>query len=145
MPMGGESMHRTDRLLEKILFGFDLNWFYLRLDLASGRISDFPEDSSIEIHFVSPKSCSLSLECTDNKWRCNTLDWPASARQPNFAGDAILELGIPLEILGVHGSEDVSFFILMLENRKEMDRFPTTDFLTIHTNPQRLDELDWVV
>jgi hypothetical protein len=145
IPMGGESMHRTDRLLEKVFFGFDRSHFYLRLDLFPGRISNFPENDSIEIHFASPNCCSLRLDCVDNIWRCKTLNWLASENQPDFAGDTILELGIPLESLGVQHPEDVSFFILMLENGREMDRFPTAGFLTIHTDPWNLDELDWVV
>jgi alpha-amylase/alpha-mannosidase (GH57 family) len=145
IPMGGESMHRTDRLLEKIFFGFDLNRFYLRLDLAPGRISKFPANYSIQIHFVSPKSCSLNLECADNKWSCQALDWPASDQAPTFAGDKVLELGTPLGILGVQKPDDVQLFILISDSGREIDRFPTSGFLTIHTDPWNLDELDWVV
>jgi alpha-amylase/alpha-mannosidase (GH57 family) len=145
IPMGGESMHRIDRLVEKAFFGFDVNNFYLRLDLAAGKISNFQETSSIAIHFVSPMHCSLSLEFKDNEWSCRTTNWPASDKPPDFTGQTVLELGIPLKILGVRQPENVSLFILALDGGRETERFPTTGFLTIHTDPWSLDKQDWVV
>jgi alpha-amylase/alpha-mannosidase (GH57 family) len=144
VPVGGDSMHRTDCLLEKILFGFDLSNFYLKLDLTPARMSEFPETSSIKIHFISPKECSLSLEYA-GKWICRILQWPSSDRHPKFAGDKVLELGIPLDVLGVWQPEDVSLCIQALDSGREIERFPTTGFLTIHTNPWTLDQQDWVV
>jgi alpha-amylase/alpha-mannosidase (GH57 family) len=144
IPVGGDSMHRTDRLLEKVLFGFDLSYFYLRLDLTQARGSEFPETGSIGIHFTSPRECSLSLENT-GRWSCKILQWPFQDRQPRFAGDKVLELAIPLDALGIRQPEDASLFILVLDNGREIERFPTTGFLTIHINPWTLDQQDWVV
>jgi hypothetical protein len=143
VPAGGDSMHRTDRLFEKVLFGFDPDNLYLKLDLASARMSEFPETSSIRIHFISPKEGSISLEHA-GKWSCRILQWPSS-RNPVFAGDKVLELAIPLDAIGVRQPEDVNLFILALDSGREIERFPTTGLLTIHTNPWTLDQQDWVV
>jgi alpha-amylase/alpha-mannosidase (GH57 family) len=145
IPMGGESMHRASRLFEKAFFGFDLTCFYLRLDLEAERMAKFPETSSIRVHIVSPLDCYLSLKYERNAWNCNTTHWPASDRLPKFAGNKVLELGIPLETIGVRKPEDIALFIMALENERETERFPTTGFLTIHTDPWNLDQQDWVV
>jgi hypothetical protein len=85
------------------------------------------------------------LTINNNEWNCRATNWPAPDRLPSFAGQTVLELGIPLEILKVRQPENVSLFILALDNGREMERFPTAGFLTIHTDPWSLDKQDWVV
>jgi alpha-amylase/alpha-mannosidase (GH57 family) len=145
IPSGGESMHRTDRLLEKVLFGFDLQYFYLRLDLAAERMMEFPETGSIGIQFTSPGECSLTLECKDGGWTCKLSHWPASGLSPRFAAEKVIELGIPLDALGVKQPAEVRFFIVALDGGREMERFPSTGFLNVHTDPWGLDQQEWVV
>ena len=119
-------MHRTDRFLEKVFFGFDLQCFYLRIDLVPEKMADFSPAISIEVQFASPEECRLALEYTErNAWSCRTIHGLCPIRLPDFAGNRILELGIPLEALGVRASLPRSaFFILVLDNGRELERFP---------------------
>jgi alpha-amylase/alpha-mannosidase (GH57 family) len=143
---GGDSMHRTDRLLEKVFFGFDLKYFYLRIDLVPGKISDFPAEGSVQVQFVSPVKCNLDLRFSqDHGWSLAQVSWPASNKAPVFAANRILELGLPLEALGVQKPEDVTFFVLVLENNRELERFPSSGFLTVPTDPWGLDQQEWIV
>jgi hypothetical protein len=146
VPGGGESMHRTDRLLEKIYFGFDLRSLYLRIDLAAGAISTFPLTAAIQIHFTLPRKCSVALERTEHEgWRCTLTDWPVPDRIPSIAADRILELDFPLDALGLHKAANVTFSILIMENSHEMERFPSTGSLTVTVDPWGLDQQEWMV
>jgi alpha-amylase/alpha-mannosidase (GH57 family) len=146
VPGGGESMHRTDRLLEKIYFGFDLRSLYLRIDLAAGAISNFPLTAAIQIRFTFPRKCSVALERTEQKgWHCTLTDWPAPDRIPAIAADRILELDFPLDALGLQKADDVTFSILIMENSHERERFPSTGSLTVTVDPWGLDQQEWIV
>jgi alpha-amylase/alpha-mannosidase (GH57 family) len=146
VPGGGESMHRTDRLLEKIYFGFDLRFLYMRIDLVPGTIAAFPLTAAIHISFASPQKCSVMLERTEQgAWRCTPTVWPVPALIPAFEAGTILELGFPLEALGLQAAADVTFSILITENGHEIERFPSTGLLTVPVDPWELDRQEWIV
>jgi hypothetical protein len=146
VPGGGGSMYRTDRFLDKILFGFDLRNFYLKIDLAPAKMMEFPPTNSIQVQFTSPKECLLALECEEkNIWRCRTIQWPAPDKPPAFAGFKILELGIPLDVLEVREPVEVTFFVTVLDNGREVERLPSTGLLSVHTDPWSLDQQEWIV
>jgi alpha-amylase/alpha-mannosidase (GH57 family) len=146
VPVGGDSMHRTEQLIEKVFFGFDMQSFYLRIDLAPGKIETFPCDGCIQLQFLSPERCSLSLECADQReWRCRTTEWPSSAQVPVFAANRILELGVPLEALGIQNPAEVTFFVSVLEDGQELERFPSAGLLAVFTDPWGLDQQEWMI
>ena len=146
IPEPGDSMHRTDRYLEKVSFGFDRRYFYLRIDLPPAKMAAFPVSGSIRLQFGSPRECLLALERGDtNAWRCKTIQWPVPDQLPGFGAAKFLELGIPLEALGVLEPVDVTFFISILAEGRELERFPAAGFCPVHTDPWNLDQHEWIV
>ncbi len=81
----------------------------------------------------------------NGEWRPETVVWPDSGRVPGFAVNQILELGLPLDVLGVKRPADVAFFISVLENDQELERFPATGLLSVPTDPWDLDQQEWIV
>jgi alpha-amylase/alpha-mannosidase (GH57 family) len=146
LPSGGESMHRTDRFFEKVFFGFDLENFYVRIDVSPDKLLELPSGYSVNLQFTFPRDCSVSLEKNEKgEWACRTVNWPASCRSPLFAVKKILELGIPTEALGLREPVEVTFFILALEDKREVERFPSSGFLKVLTDPWSLDQQEWIV
>jgi hypothetical protein len=145
-PGGGEAMHRTDRFLDQVFFGFDRRQFYLRIDLTAAKMPEFPLTCSIHLQFVSPEECRLVLErAEEHAWRCSAIRWPLPDRLPGFAARNFLELGIPLEALGVREPADVAFFLSVLDDGHELERFPSAGFLSVRTDPWNLDQHEWIV
>jgi hypothetical protein len=138
-------MHRTERFIDKVLFGFDLRFFYLRIDLAPGKITDFPAAGSIRLQLVTPVKLGLVLQRVNGFWRCGMVDWPRQGRPPGFAANKILEICLPLETIGVEMPREVAFFISVLDNDREMERFPSSGFLEVPTDPWDLDQQEWMV
>ena len=138
-------MHRIERSLEKVFFGFDRRFFYLRIDLAPGKITDFPNNGAIRVQFVSPGKCSLVLQHSNSAWYCTTVDWSSHSPDPLFAAKKIVEIGLPLEALGVEKPREVTFFISVLYDGREMERFPSSGFLAVPTDPWGLDQQEWIV
>lgn len=139
-------MHRTDRLLEKVFFGYDRHSFYLRIDLVAEKMAGFPACGAIQIHFAAPEECSVLLEKTEtHQWRCQAVTWPVAAPTPEFAADRTLELGLPLEALGVRQPTDVKFHISILESDRELERFPSEGLIAVPADPWDLDQQEWIV
>jgi alpha-amylase/alpha-mannosidase (GH57 family) len=146
VPAGGQSMHRTERHFERVYYGYDARSFYVRLDVFSTRSRALPGGEAFVLHFVSPKECILLLQNLDGlKWECRTLKSPAAGFEAAFGGDTILEIGVPLDCLGVEKPDQVRFFVAAMEGDRELERFPRADYISVPVDPWGLDDREWVV
>jgi alpha-amylase/alpha-mannosidase (GH57 family) len=143
-PAGGGSMHRVVRHLEKVYFGYDTNRFYLRMDFDGG-LRKLPPHASVQVHFLAPRECNLIIDRSSGSWGVASFSAPASDQAPAASGDKILEIGVPLDLLGVEGPEEVRFFTVLAEDDRELERFPSTGFLVVPVTPAGLNEQEWMV
>ena len=145
-PGAGESMHRTQRHLDKLFFGYDVRNFYLRLDLAFLGHGTSPSGISLRVQFVSPAECSLLLAPDESgKWQGTITRSAVPHASAEVAADRIIELGIPLDALGIRSSSEVRFCVSVLEGDHEVERFPSSAFLAVPVDPWGLDEREWIV
>jgi alpha-amylase/alpha-mannosidase (GH57 family) len=143
-PTGGGAMHQTVRYLEKVFFGYDTKMFYLRLDFSGG-LEKVPPQIAVQLHFISPKDCRLVVQRVGGEWQCKAFQCPVPDQTPAAAGGKILEIGVPLKALGLEEPDEVRFFIMLLEEDRELERFPSTGFLVVPVDPWGLDQLEWMV
>jgi len=145
-PWGGEAMHKMNRWMEKIYFGYDLRKFYLRIDLAGLKHGQFPAAACVRVNFVSPETLILSLERDDQKrWKHSVLKCSRSSPEVEFAGAAILELGVELDALNISAPEEVRFYLSVIEDGQDIERFPPYGFFEIPVDPWSLDAEEWMV
>lgn len=139
-------MHRTERYVEKVYFGYDLRSFYMRLDLSSGRRGLIPSGTRIEIHFVEPREIVLSLEMAEpHRWGCRIVRAQVADLAPMFAGGKILELGVSLSALGILKPQEVKYFLAVLDRDRELERFPSNGYISVPLDPWGLDQQEWMV
>jgi alpha-amylase/alpha-mannosidase (GH57 family) len=146
-PAGGESMHRTRRYFEKVYFGYDARFFYVRIDPA-GVHQGAPASGTFHVHFASPADClyAISRNSAGEKWECRTLRSPLLPEvAPGFGGDRILELAVPLEALGVGKPAQLQFAVAAMDGDRELERFPRGDYIAVMVDPWGLDDREWVV
>jgi alpha-amylase/alpha-mannosidase (GH57 family) len=146
-PVAGASMHRSESWIEKIYFGYDRRKFYLRIDLTSSWLRGMiPAEHSLQIQFVSPREFLLLLGIDDERrWHCRVLRASVAGFMPEFAGAKILELGVPLEELGIDKPEEVRFSFSAFEKERELERFPSHGFLAVTVDPWSLNQQEWMV
>jgi alpha-amylase/alpha-mannosidase (GH57 family) len=143
---GTGSMHRVETYLERVYFGYDTRNFYLRIDLDPEYRQSFPDHAILRIQFAAPRECQIQISKHREKgWQCGWQNEPADLDPPIFAGDRVLELGLPLETLGIQLPAALRFFILVLENDREMERLPNNDFLEVSVDPVGLNHQEWIV
>jgi len=145
-PAGGESMHRVERHFEKVFFGYDTSRFYLRIDSKDLKGGKFPTERSIQVRFLAPAECFIDIARDENRrWHCNTVRASVANPATELGADKIIELGVPLESLGVHKADEVRFFVSVSEKDHELERFPTSGFVAVAVDPWGLDQQEWMV
>jgi alpha-amylase/alpha-mannosidase (GH57 family) len=145
-PWGGEAMHKMDKHIEKIYFGYDIRNFYLRADLVGLKHRKFSAAACVQVHFVSPETLILSLKRDDQKqWTHSVLKSSRPSPEVEFAGGTILELGVALDTLNISKPEEARFYLSVLENEQELERFPTFGFFEIPIDPWSLDHEEWMI
>jgi alpha-amylase/alpha-mannosidase (GH57 family) len=143
-PSGGGAMHQVVRRLEKVFFGYDASRFYLRLDFTGGMIN-LPAQLSVQVHVLSPRESLLKIDRSGGEWGCSAIPAPVADQKPAAAGARILEIGVPLKALGIEEPDEVRFFVTLLDNDRELERFPSTGFLVVPVDPWGLDQQEWMV
>ncbi len=143
-PAGGGAMHRVVRHLEKLFFGYDKSWFYVRLDFTNG-LKSMPPQLSFQLHFLSPKACRMTITRAGGGWECTEFICAIPDLAPATAGGKILEAGVPLAALGIGEPDEVRFFVTLMEEDREVERFPSTGFIVVPVDPAGLDQEEWLV
>jgi alpha-amylase/alpha-mannosidase (GH57 family) len=145
-PSAGESMHRSERQFESMYFGYDAARFYLRIDLKDLKEGRFPQGRSLMIRFLAPVEFAMDITCGDHgHWHCKTATTRVPEPDLRFAADKVMEIGIPLDALGIRKPEEARFFALLIERNHELERFPDNGFLAVPVDPWGLDQREWMV
>jgi len=145
-PSGGESMHRTSHLIEKVYFGYDSKSFYLRIDFDTSKRAALPQRCRIQLQFSLPQRGLLTLERGEQgTWQQRDTGEPDATLPAEFAAGKILEIAVPLEALGIHKPEDARFCVTVLDEDRELERFPSGGFLGATVDPWELDHQEWIV
>jgi len=145
-PLGGESMHRTHRLLDKIFFGYNTEHFFVRIDLTAAARKKLLPGTAVELAFISPQSCRLIAAYDKQQgWRLTDFKCAVPDQSAGFAGAKVLEASVPLPALGITGPDEVRFFIAITQDGRELERFPANGLLTVPVSPWTLDQQEWMV
>ena len=144
---GGE--HRESEV-RNLLFGFDLQHLYLRLDLGGPAAAKLSHGLQCSVSFTTPAGYRLMISGTingataelhqrgsDGKWTALTTATPAVA-----AAD-ILEAAIPFSDLGLRPNSPFAFFVTMHNASVELERHPAHRPIESHVPEPTFEELNW--
>lgn len=87
----------------------------------------------------------MAVARSGGSWSCVSYSSAVPEEAPSAAGGKILEIGVPLKALGVDGPDEVRFFAAIMEDGRELERFPSTGFLVVPVAPSGLNEQEWMV
>lgn len=125
---GTMSMVQEGRLAG-VYFGFDTERLLLRLDARGGTVRERLADiETVRIAFFQPQGFELLI--SHPNWQEPIVqlyhdDVPVSESGVLAAGDAILEIAIPLSSLAAATDDPVQFYVELIRQEAAVDRAPT--------------------
>jgi hypothetical protein len=135
----GSTMHRSERLLKGIFFGFDEIYLYLRLDWSSTVTTQRFSGYRLELQFYDAKSLLIAIEPKEKRALLNGV----SVQEIFFALKDILEVSIPLNLLPRTAENNIMTRLSVKEGNNVLETWPPSEALKIELpNPR---EIPWTV
>ena len=148
----GGSMHEisdtTQPLTTQLLFGFDPERLYLRLDFRR-RAGDLLRAAEVQIAFLTPPDLRVRVGgngggITASVERRTTGGWqPGPEGGVDVAARQILELAIPFHTLGLVAGARLELFVSVHHQGVEVERYPAHRPLDIDVPSQDFEAHNW--
>jgi len=132
----GGSMHRVAHLVSRIMFGYDTDFVYIRLDFTDLAALRLIERLNYQVDMQVPEAVSAQFDLSDQS--------RPERRSPDqqYALGEILEIALSRDSLWPQGFGRLALAIRLLDGEKKIETWPEGDRLNIDV-PQRNQELFW--
>jgi alpha-amylase/alpha-mannosidase (GH57 family) len=144
---GGE---RRDPEVRTLLFGFDLEHLYVRLDLNGAAGRKLADGLRCSVNFTTPGDRRLVISGThrgphvelhekaaDGSWSVLT------AARPRVAASEILEAAVPFADLGLRPNTAFAFFVTIHDGAAELERHPSHRPIESFVPEPAFEDLNW--
>jgi alpha-amylase/alpha-mannosidase (GH57 family) len=147
----GATMHRADRALAAIYFGFNLGTLFVRADFAMKVLAADLPAYTFNIHFLRPRRLRLEIPAAPPGQavspRIIPMEGEASPPQDGIraaVGD-ILEAALPFDALGAKTGDTVDFFVSLSRDGRELGHWPERGFLSVMVPAEDFEEKSWSI
>jgi alpha-amylase/alpha-mannosidase (GH57 family) len=135
----GDTMHMADPWMDKIFYGFDLDYVYFRIDFCDRMIEPFKSDAVLQFEIQGEKKTLLQFSA-------NELGKRQSPSLPyRFEFDEIFELAIPRADLHIQDKSKLEVVVSIHRAAREIIRRPSRQPLTIDISDESFDKYLWSV
>jgi hypothetical protein len=143
---GMGTMFQTERFVDCIRFGSDLQKFYLRVDFRRGIA--LPDHAALRVTFVQPVHVTASYSLRQGQGIEGELRAAHAAQPVKLTAAAFaetFELAIPHADLQWLSRDKVAFFVELLTGTVELERHPSTSSLTFVVPDEQFSAENWQV
>lgn len=128
------AMHRVDRVITDIFFGYDRERFYIRLDLRSLNALESLAGRKVVIACFVPEKRVFELEPLPR--------YEAPDGRYVYAIVDRVELSIPRSVLWSEGHGELTFAVALMQGGQALENWPEHEPITIKI-PRRFEEIFW--
>ncbi len=153
------AMHREVQgsgFISQIAFGFSKEKLFLRFDYSEDH-AQYVRPWNFIITFIAPNEARVEgkIEGTTS-WAGATLRvpgetddgipvWKKSEFQPEVASDTVVEIAIPLALIGAEEMSEVRLSINIDAAEDGLERWPIKSYLTLVVLSETFEDQDWLV
>ncbi len=149
----GSTMHRNDRMLQNIHYGFDLHHLYLRLDplnaeklhKKNGLFGVVHVIKPMEYQIVFPFSAVGKQQSYDMLYASDGMDFKKIKTLHGIAIDKVVECSIAFSDLKVKAGDIVQFAIAIRGEKIELERVPQEGFISLEVPDEEFESKMWSV
>jgi alpha-amylase/alpha-mannosidase (GH57 family) len=143
--LSGKSMAHTDRFIKKIMYGFSKSELFMRFDFFNKNALELT-GKIIIIKFINSADIEVKLEFTAG----NLLNIYINSQFQliNAAFKKVLELSMPLSVLGVKAGNSLDFYAVLTYKENliaEIERFPVNGYFEISVPGENYEIINWLV
>ncbi|MCX7698460.1 MAG: glycoside hydrolase family 57 protein, partial [Candidatus Goldbacteria bacterium] len=137
------SMHQTDKFIEKVYYGFNLEYFYLRFDINFSALRLIDQKFSLLIRFFDgEKKEFIKINISDNNIESSDID----ITNIFFSVKNIIEISIPFNnVSHLMAGKEVKCSVFVLKDDKEIQRIPEKGILRIQMPDRDFFLYNWKV
>ena len=128
------AMHRVDRAVTDILFAYDRDWFYIRLDLRSRNVLESLAGRNVVLALFVPEKKTFQLQ-TAPRWE------DPSGNYVSAIGDRV-EFGVRRTHLWPDGFGELSFTVTLMQGGQVLETWPEHEPIALKI-PRRFEEVFW--
>ena len=148
----GGAMHAVGHALTRLVYGFDENHLYLRLDPdpedAAGLFSG--QGGTVLVSFLAPAVYQFRLsggvDCEVELQRADGDDqWVGRPFSGQAATGEVIELAIPYMDLGWVAGDEVHLFVRVFKDDQAVERWPAQGYLAVTVPDADYQARQWVV
>jgi hypothetical protein len=143
------TMYKTERFLEEIYYGFDLNKLYIRIDPILN--IELEEDLEAQIIIFDKEEYRLIFPFGKKEVSSYALIKAYSGKTEkikdieSIKADKIIELSIPFSELNLKTGENVKINIKLEKNDIEIERYPQKGFILLTVPDENFERIMWRV
>ncbi|TAN62728.1 hypothetical protein EPN18_04150 [bacterium] len=151
----GTAMHKEQQsggFIEAILYGFSKKELFFRFDCCGDPVHH-DIDWSFTLHTINPVHVKITgviqgdkATALVQKRNAENDDWvDAPESGVKIAIERVLELAVPLDLLGVKSGEELRFFIDIDAGERCLERWPVKGFIALDTPTENFESENWMV
>ncbi len=147
----GGAMHRAgEAVLTGLYFGFDLENFFLRIDLAESwrdlLQARAEEDPTVVVRFEQPEGVEIVVDADEEQNSRATVRGPGLPGGPaTFAVDRIIEMSCPFARLGLRAGDPIFFHVELRYGDVLAERLPGTETVGFAVPTEDFEAYNWRV
>lgn len=131
----GQAMHRVDRYISGIHFGFDHDCLYVRLDFVDKKSIESIKQPIIRLVVASPEEKEINLGLS-------TENTPGEVSGVRYSFGDLLEMAVDRLFLNEQGFGPVKLSISLLDGDQLLENWPENDALSFDI-AQKNEEMFW--
>jgi hypothetical protein len=151
LPVAG-AMHQVDRqsAVTQVRFGFGQESLFLRIDPVKRAVEMLSDGSSVVVNFLRPSGVRVVCAASSLRsgqaplWSRDGSEWRRASATCRVAVGSIIELEVPLQLIGGTAQTDVSFYITIHDpSDNEIERHPSGRPIELTVPDERFEARNW--
>ncbi len=133
--IAGDSMHRVDRYASKLLYGYDRDHFYIRLDFINKKMVESIREALLEIRISKPFEKVFKLDLKKRNLKTSEDGYC-------YVYNEIFEIAFERSFLFENGFGEFEFNLKLMDGDNILELLPLNNSISLNL-PERNKELFW--
>ena len=142
------AMHAGESLLQSFFYGYDRNYFYIRIDGVQSLEKIFQQGDLLSLHLIHANEYRLDMQlgvCEGELLVKGSSGWQASGTITQYGIVRIAEARIPLATLNLAAGDKLFAYFTLTRMREEVGRWPVDTPLLLNYAGPDLDLETWLI